>query len=173
MKIAVFAAAALLAAGSSHAELVQNGGFDNGFANWSLSGNLGFLGIDGSGAAYFGAVGSDTVMGQDIATASTGLFEIQFDLRSVGNGTSDFSVSFGGVDVFSTANTEFGTTHYDFFANGTGAQTLLQFEARNDPSYYYLDNVSVTAAVPEPASIALLLAGVGVVGFSARRRAAR
>lgn len=41
---------------------------------------------------------------------------------------------------------------------------------------YNVDNVqfgSTTAAIPEPASVALMLAGLGLVGVAARRRAAK
>ena len=36
----------------------------------------------------------------------------------------------------------------------------------------YLDNVSVMAAVPEPESYAMMLLGLGLLGFMARRKTA-
>jgi len=54
---------------------------------------------------------------------------------------------------------------------GTGEWTTLRFDAvgTSDSLGGSLDNVSVTA-VPEPQTYALMLAGLGVMGFVARRR---
>ena len=38
--------------------------------------------------------------------------------------------------------------------------------------YHQFDNINV-AAVPEPESYAMFLAGLGLLGFAARRRAAK
>ena len=58
------------------------------------------------------------------------------------------------------------------FVAAETAQTLrfLADGPRGQPPFALLDNVSVTAAVPEPASWALMLAGFGLIGFAARRR---
>lgn len=41
------------------------------------------------------------------------------------------------------------------------------------PTYgSYLDNVSVMTAVPEPESYAMMLLGLGLLGFMARRKTA-
>ncbi len=54
---------------------------------------------------------------------------------------------------------------------GAAASTLLMFKAVGTSDSYggSLDAVSVTA-VPEPETYALLLAGLGAIGFVARRR---
>ena len=57
-----------------------------------------------------------------------------------------------------------------------GSSTLLRFESIGPvsaPSYgSYLDNVSVMTAVPEPESYAMMLLGLGLLGFMARRKTA-
>ena len=42
----------------------------------------------------------------------------------------------------------------------------------SNPDQFYINAITVTAAVPEPETYALLLAGLGVMGFVARRRRA-
>lgn len=58
--------------------------------------------------------------------------------------------------------------------HAAGASTALTFESLgpvSSPTYgSYLDNVSVTAAVPEPETYAMMLLGMGIVGFVARRK---
>lgn len=55
----------------------------------------------------------------------------------------------------------------------TGASELLSFLAKGTapgaPPFMLLDNVNLVSAVPEPATLALMLGGVGLLGFSARR----
>jgi hypothetical protein len=61
-----------------------------------------------------------------------------------------------------------GWQTYDFNVIATGATTELRFASvgpTNRISYgSFLDGVSVTA-VPEPGTIALMLAGLGLIGF--------
>lgn len=56
----------------------------------------------------------------------------------------------------------------------TSASELLTFLAKGTapgaPPFMLLDNVSMEEAVPEPATWTMLLAGVGLLGFMARRR---
>jgi hypothetical protein len=64
---------------------------------------------------------------------------------------------------------------YDFDVVGNGNKIELKFADAGTPNTYggSLDNVSLVAAVPEPETYALMLAGLGVVGFMARRRQAK
>jgi len=69
----------------------------------------------------------------------------------------DFTQGFGGID--------FNIGHYSPDPNDA-------FDG-NDIARIYLTATSVTVAVPEPETYAMMLAGLGLVGFAARRRAAR
>lgn len=56
----------------------------------------------------------------------------------------------------------------------TGVSEYLYFLAKGDspgaPPFMLLDNVSMTSAVPEPSTAALMLGGIGLLGLIARRR---
>jgi hypothetical protein len=67
-------------------------------------------------------------------------------------------------------NTRPGFIFERFTVTAKSSTTLVEFRGRNDPSYQALDNVSVTAAVSEPESYAMMMAGMGVMGIVARRR---
>jgi hypothetical protein len=69
----------------------------------------------------------------------------------------DFTKGFGGID--------FNIGHWSENPNDA-------FDG-NDIARIYLTATSVTVAVPEPETYAMMLAGLGLVGFAARRRAAR
>lgn len=84
----------------------------------------------------------------------------------------------GGPFFFSTASLGFAVSNGDqsfsqyvqFTATPGSKITSLSFS--NSPSINSFEsaNYSVTTPVPEPETYALLLAGLGVVGFMARRR---
>lgn len=54
------------------------------------------------------------------------------------------------------------------FASSVNVRTV---DFSSTSKAFEIDNLSVTAPVPEPATRALMLAGFGFVGFAARRRA--
>ena len=124
-----------------------------------------------------------TSISQSIATTAGGTYALSFAYSgrpdTAGGANSLMNVYWGSTLLTPTAlsgNT--GGTWQSFSQNVTalGASTLLRFESVGPvsaPTYgSYLDNVSVTAAVPEPETYAMMLLGLGLLGFVARRKAA-
>jgi len=193
--IFLFAAAALAFTASpalAGPNLVQNGGFESGFTDWTYArwGTTGDA-LSGTTSAYTGCVGStcirnsdgsyDTTDGaylyQDITTVPGTSYTLSFDYRP-GPGTPNELVAlFGGttaIDLVNLANNTANTyTIYDLVASG--ATTRLMFLGRQDPDYDRLDNISLVAqsvagTVPEPATWAMMLLGFGAIGCSMRFR---
>jgi len=168
------------------ANLLTNGGFETGtFSGWTQGGNTGATGVS-SGAVYvqsgaFGAalgpVGSDGILSQSFSTDVGAEYRLTFWLRSDGYTVNDFSAAVNSTVLYSDVN--IGVQAYKEYAYnfmGTGSDSVT-FTFRNDPGYLSLDTVSVDkiadpqAAVPEPASLALI--GLGLAGIAQRRRRAR
>lgn len=183
MKALFMIAGAALAIASPAAaqELVTNGGFETGtFAGFTQSGNTGFTGVAagegtaGSFGAFFGPIGSVGSITQSLATTAGQTYSISFDLQNDGGSPNFYEVLFGGTSLFSATNVSgFGYTNFSTNAVASGASTNLTFSFRQDPAFFRLDNVSVTAvtgAVPEPATWAMMLIGFGGIGLSLRRR---
>ncbi|MES2163925.1 MAG: FxDxF family PEP-CTERM protein [Pseudomonadota bacterium] len=91
-----------------------------------------------------------------------------------GSPTETYQVSVGG-NVLSTESVNFGAawTSKSLTFTTTG-NAVLSFAGQTNygDSTAFIDNVSVTAAVPEPETYAMLMAGLGLMGFIARRRKA-
>jgi hypothetical protein len=182
--LAVASVAVSTLAGASAAqadELVVNGGFETGdFSGWSQFGNTGWTHVglgtvaDGNYSAEFGPVTTVGGITQNLTTVAGGSYLLQFDLQNDGGPGTSFSAQFGGDTVLSLTNPGgFGYTHYSYNVTAVDALTQLSFGFRNDPYYFHLDNVSVqtlAGAVPEPATWATLILGLGMVGGMMRRR---
>ena len=93
----------------------------------------------------------------------------------------EFQAYFGGVLVYDTATQgDPGEPYIEINMDnlaGTGATTTLEFDFSTQqfsfnpgPAAYYLDDVSVTAVVPEPSTWIMMLAGAGLCGAAMRLR---
>lgn len=84
--------------------------------------------------------------------------------------------SFGGGDVFSPANGYQGAFPAGQFVGFTaqGAEVFDEVRFISNGNAFETDNhaVMLSAPIPEPETYALMLAGLGAVGFMARRRRA-
>ena len=138
----------------------------SGFGSPASQGNY-VLDLNGTGAGSITALLGGLVTNQ----------QYRVDFQYAGNMAGDLGVASRGFDVGIVGGTsQFFDNPTTTFADGaftctaTGAFAQLRF-AGTTPSAYggVIDNVNV-AAVPEPHEWAMMLAGLGLVGWAARRR---
>ena len=194
MKIAKLTVALLFSLGST---LSQAAVFTENFdsyspltTNWPAGVN-GWTVTDGTvdliGPYFYDFIpGNGNYIDLDGSTGSTGLlknlvgltggiqYALTFSLAGNQRGYADsfVNVHIGDVDqTFGRASSDlFATFSLLFTPTETGDYSFGFLDTtKGDNVGALLDNVSVTA-VPEPETYALMLAGLGLIGFSARRR---
>ena len=128
-----------------------------------------------------GNIANTSTLSQQLSTIAGQRYIIGFDFGVLGGGAqtifanafnTDGDQLIGSLSATQTANNNLGATFsrytFEFVALGSG--TLLSFNV--DPFTTNVDGVldNVTAAVPEPATWAMMIAGFGLAGAALRRR---
>jgi hypothetical protein len=168
--------------------LLTNGSFETGnFSGWTLSGNLGFLGVatsfsgvlpeDGHYLAYAGAVGSNNVLSQTFADVAGDTYTMTGWVYGFGGRPSDLGLNITDsldnplASIFINPYPRSGWTEYSlsFVGSGLDKFTIL---SRNDPSYQLLDNFQIlNTTIPEASTWAMMLLGMAGLGFAGYRKA--
>ena len=119
-------------------------------------------------AAALGATGSDAALSQVLQTTAGQQYTLSFWLANQSTGPDDFTVKWNGATLSSLVNAAAqGYTQYTFTVVATGSTSTLEFDARQDPSHWSLDNISVTASgtqVPVIPTITSFSPDTGIVG---------
>lgn len=192
--VGVIATSGLVIAPAKAATIV-NGSFEDGTGAAIFAGSAGLAGwtinsgyvnrrvVSATDGAYSIdlAGGSNSSISQSIDTMIGQEYNITFSLSGNKDGgpkthTMIVSVTGSSDQAYSfvtqpNANGYNWATHTYVFT-ATSTSSLLTFAAADNPNNAYgpmIDKVSI-AAVPEPASWAMLIAGFGMVGASMRRR---
>jgi Protein of unknown function (DUF642)/PEP-CTERM motif len=182
----IIMACMLFSAQLASANLVTNGGFEDGttvnynMVDWSgigafqaSSGDYGHVSHGGNFYAGFGWVGRLGSITQTLATTPGQQYDLSYYFASDGYFTNQFVTTVGGNVLFDQSNIPFqGWTLYDYVFTATSSLTDLTFSGRDDPAWLALDDVSVTpvGGTPAPEPATMLLLGLGLVGLAGARR---
>jgi subtilase family serine protease len=154
---------------SLNQSIVQNGGFETGdFTGWTLTGinaaNFNFVDngsrISAHSGTYVAALGelhAFATLSQTLPTQSGQSYLLSFWLDNPvkKTGIEQFLVNWNTNAATRTVFNQtyvntFGWTNILLRVTATGNTTILQFQARNDPYYFGLDDVSIIP-IPTPA----------------------
>jgi hypothetical protein len=190
---------ALLCSTVGWAANITDGGFESGVfsPNWTLGGACVGIVPTSSSPCYsdintstvyagtysgrFGAQPDPMTLTQSV-TVPAGAYILSFQLALTtgtpkGNGVftpaNFLDVSWGGASVGYLSDLDAATwAQRSFLVNSTGAATNLMFTMRQDLSGdFFLDEISLDSAVPEPATLWLMGLGLACVGLTRRKKA--
>lgn len=144
------------------------------FPTGSVSGQ--YVQVPGNNTPYLVVFGTGSAT---IGFGSTVVKSFSFDYSTVDN-YNNLLVTYAdasfdnvsGSQILSTYNLPSGSTSGSFIVNGNG-KTISSITLTTGSNSFEVDNLAVSdqlAAVPEPATWAMMLTGFGLVGLSARRR---
>lgn len=171
-KMIIIAAMAILSItaqiGTASANLVSNGGFDNGSTGWTLTN------IDQNDFVFFdqeailGKSGGVGTISQTLTTETGKSYYFSFKLANDMPGTNLFQALWNGQSVHSITNAlASDLTLYSFLVSANSTSTEIAFNFQNDPAVFHLNNVDVT---PTPIPAAFWLLGSGLAGLVGVRR---
>ncbi len=126
--------------------------------NYALGQQSGFTGANTSN--YWRVLFGQSASEKDFATGAV-------LANTSAQNAAGLSIAQGGFSGWQTSTMTFTAQ------NATQVLSFLAQGSPGAPPFLLLDNVSLTAAVPEPTTWAMLLGGMGLMGFVARRRAAK
>jgi hypothetical protein len=130
-----------------------------------IPGNGGYVDLDGS-------TNQSGLLSHSFNLIGGTQYTLSFDLAgSHRGGTETVDVTFGGVlgNYFLNSNDDFSLKTLNFTPDSSGVYSISFQNQGGDNMGALLDNVSVTA-VPEPEVYGMMLMGLGLMGFVARRR---
>jgi hypothetical protein len=127
----------------------------------------------GSFQAFFGPVGSTGGIFQDLTTVAGQTYNLTFWMYNFGGTPSSFSASWDGAVIPASVLVDPGAFRYTQFSFtgllASGTSTQLAFTFQQNPSYFLLDNVTVTSGTPDGGNTLSLL-GLAMVGICLIRR---